>query len=188
MAEGKKSFVLYVDQKTTIDQLPDEVAGKLLKHIYAYCNDENPVTDDLLLNIAFEPIKQTFKRDLKRYKERADRSRVNGTKGGRPKKPKKPSGLIQNPDEPRKPDSVSVSVSDRINNRESNKAEFLNSLKKYTSVYSKDMLNDFYFYWTEHGEKDYKLRFEKEKSFSIERRLSRWNSNQSNFKPKQQRL
>ena len=114
MAEGKKSFVLYVDQKTTIDQLPDDVAGKLLKHIYAYCNDENPVTDDLLLNIAFEPIKQTFKRDLKRYKDRADRSRVNGTKGGRPKKPKKPSGLINNPSEPKKPDSVSVSDSDSV--------------------------------------------------------------------------
>ena len=68
----------------------------------------------MLLNIAFEPIKQTFKRDLKRYKDRADRSRVNGTKGGRPKKPKKPSGLINNPSEPKKPDSVSVSDSDSV--------------------------------------------------------------------------
>ena len=37
-----------------------------------------------------------------------------------------------------------------------------------------DMLNDFYFYWTEHGENDKKLRFEKEKTFGISQRLRTW--------------
>jgi hypothetical protein len=36
------------------------------------------------------------------------------------------------------------------------------------------MLNDFYFYWTEHGENDKKLRFEKEKTFGIPQRLRTW--------------
>ena len=36
------------------------------------------------------------------------------------------------------------------------------------------MLSDFFEYWTEHGEKDKKMRFEKEKSFGISRRLSTW--------------
>jgi hypothetical protein len=36
------------------------------------------------------------------------------------------------------------------------------------------MLNDFYFYWTEHGENDKKLRFEKEKTFGISQRLRTW--------------
>ena len=67
MAENKKSFVLYSDQRSLIDLLSDEQAGKLLKHIFAYVNDENPVTDDRLMLIAFEPIKQQLKRDLVRW-------------------------------------------------------------------------------------------------------------------------
>jgi uncharacterized phage protein (TIGR02220 family) len=64
MAKDKKSFVLYSDSQGLINQLPDDVAGRLLKHIYSYVNDENPITDELLINVAFEPIKMQFKRDL----------------------------------------------------------------------------------------------------------------------------
>lgn len=69
MAENKKSFVLYTDTQGLVNQLPDEIAGRLFKHIYAYVNDENPISDELLLNIAFEPIKMQLKRDLKRWEE-----------------------------------------------------------------------------------------------------------------------
>lgn len=74
MAENKTSFVLYSDQRTLIDLLSNEQAGKLLKHIYAYVNDENPICEDVLINVAFEPIKQQFKRDLKKW-ERTKESR-----------------------------------------------------------------------------------------------------------------
>ena len=60
MAENKKSFVLYSDQRTLIELLNNEQAGVLLKHIFAYVNDENPICTDQLINIAFEPIKQQF--------------------------------------------------------------------------------------------------------------------------------
>ena len=73
MAEDKKSFILYADSYGLIKQLPDEIAGKLLKHIFAYVNDENPETNDLLVNIAFEPIKQQLKRDLQKWE-----SQLNG--------------------------------------------------------------------------------------------------------------
>lgn len=69
MAKDKKSFILYSDVQGLINQLPDDVAGRLLKHIYAYVNDENPVSDELLLNIAFEPIKMSLKRDLVKWGE-----------------------------------------------------------------------------------------------------------------------
>ena len=119
MAEGKKSAILYCDLIHTVEKLTDDQAGRLFKHYLRYINDLNPVTDDVLTEIAFEPIKQSLKRDLVKWEKRADRSRENGKKGGRPTKtqtePKKPSGLIDNPDEPRKPDSVSVSVSVSVN-------------------------------------------------------------------------
>ena len=70
MAKDKKSFILYVDQKDLWNKLPDEIAGKLIKHIYSYVNDENPKSDDLIVEIAFEPIKQQLKRDLKLFEEK----------------------------------------------------------------------------------------------------------------------
>ena len=69
MADGKKSFVLYADLIHTVEKMPDEIAGKLVKHILAYVNDRNPVSDDLLLNLVFEPIKQQMKRDLDKWEE-----------------------------------------------------------------------------------------------------------------------
>ena len=70
MAKDKKSFILYVDQKDLWNKLPDEIAGKLIKHIYSYVSDENPSSDDLIVEIAFEPIKQQLKRDLKLFEEK----------------------------------------------------------------------------------------------------------------------
>jgi len=69
MAKDKKSFILYVDQKDLWNKLPDEIAGKLIKHIYSYVSDENPKSDDLIVEIAFEPIKQQLKRDLKLFED-----------------------------------------------------------------------------------------------------------------------
>lgn len=42
------------------------------------------------------------------------------------------------------------------------------------SKYSQNMLKDFFEYWTEHGPNDKKMRFEKQKSFDVTRRLSTW--------------
>ncbi len=63
----KKSFILYLDQQDLFNKLPDEIAGKLIKHIFSYVNCENPVTDDLIIDIAFESIRQALKRDLKSW-------------------------------------------------------------------------------------------------------------------------
>ena len=77
MADSKKGFVLYADQRSIIDMLPNEKAGELLKHIFAYVNDENPISSDPLINLAFEPIKLQLKRDLKKWEEtRSQRSKA----------------------------------------------------------------------------------------------------------------
>ena len=80
MAENKKSFVLYTDTFGLIKQLPDDVAGRLIKHIYSYVNDENPITDELILNIAFEPIKSQLKRDLVKWENQIKQRSEAGKK------------------------------------------------------------------------------------------------------------
>ena len=81
MAEGKKSFIAYTDWKATFDALPNEKAGELIKHIFAYVNDENPTTEDVLINAVFQNIKSCLKRDLVLYEEKKDKKSVNGKLG-----------------------------------------------------------------------------------------------------------
>ena len=107
MAQNKKSFILYADQKGVFDQLPDELAGKLIKHIFAYVNDENPISENLIINIAFEPIKQSLKRDLRRWEDYIEKQSLNGKKGGRPPKAKESQETQAFFEKPKKADSVS---------------------------------------------------------------------------------
>jgi len=82
MAEGKKSFILYADLIHTVKRMPHDKAGALFKTILEYVNDENPIVDDLLIEIAFEPIKQQLKRDLKDWEEVKIFKSESGRKGG----------------------------------------------------------------------------------------------------------
>jgi len=109
MAKDKKSFVAYCDWLESFEELTDEEAGRLAKHLFRYVNDLNPEAPDKITKMCFIPIKQSLKRDLVKYEERADRARENGAKGGRPKTQKTQSVIS----EPKKP--VSVSVNDNVN-------------------------------------------------------------------------
>ena len=106
MAENKKSFVLYTEFIETFESLNDEDAGKLVKHLFKYVNDQQPETDNPIVKIAFIPIKQKLKRDLKKYESICERNSKNGAKGGRPKQkkepkePKEPKRTQKNPKKP----------------------------------------------------------------------------------------
>ena len=67
MAENKKSFLLYCDLIHTVEKMPIEKAGELFMHILKYVNDTNPITNDLIIQLTFEPIKQALKRDLDKW-------------------------------------------------------------------------------------------------------------------------
>jgi len=69
MATGKKSFIFYSNWVDTFNTLPDEKAGQLIKHILAYVNDENPHSDDLLINAVFANIKNILKSDLEKWEQ-----------------------------------------------------------------------------------------------------------------------
>ena len=77
MAKDKKSFLLYCDTIHTVSKMPDEKAGQLFKHILEYVNDLNPQTDDLIIQLTFEPIKQQLKRDLQQYYDKCAKNRDN---------------------------------------------------------------------------------------------------------------
>lgn len=207
MAEDKKSFLLYTDLIHTVNKMPNDKAGELFKHILSYVNDLNPETEDLIIELTFEPIKQQLKRDLLKYKESIiDKS--NAGKLGNLKRWNKDlydkvvdnqldlqdalniaeSRKVSHTDNVQSQPIAEIAVNDNvnvndkvINNIDSRKTSFANSIKPFLETYGKEMCTEFYMYWTEHGEKDKKMRFEKEKTFGIKQRLDRWKSNKSKF-------
>ena len=120
MAANKKSFILYCDLIHTVSKLNDEQAGKLFKHILSYVNDEKPETEDLITNIAFEPVKQALKRDLVKYEELREKNKENARKRWDSKKnekiPKDATASERMRMDTKNADNVNVSVINNINN------------------------------------------------------------------------
>lgn len=63
---------------------------------------------------------------------------------------------------------------------EARKHAFGEKLIPYIEQYGKVLIREFFDYWTEHNENGKKMRFEKEKTFEISRRLARWSNRNSN--------
>lgn len=81
MAEEKNSFILYSDVYETVSCLDNERAGILFKTILEYVNDLDPEPDDLLVKMAFIPIKASLKRDLKKWEGNKEKKSKSGSVG-----------------------------------------------------------------------------------------------------------
>ena len=188
MATNKNTIQVYRDWKKTFDYLSDEEAGQLIKHFFSYVNDDNPKQPTGIVGMAWIPIESQLKRDLKKWENICERNAINGAKGGRPKNPVGYLGKSENPKKPQKADKDKDKDKDKdiykYINIEERKLQFGKLLQPFKDKYSVSILKDFYEYWTEHGLRDKKMRFEKEKSFGVARRLSTWSKNQSKFDPK----
>lgn len=219
MAKDKKGFILYADQKELFEQLSDEKAGQLIKHILKYVNDENPTSDDLIINLAFTPIKQQLKRDLIKFENKKKKASGAGVLGNLKRWHKDlydkvvkeeidinealsiaDNRKVSQPDKTSSQSIANIAVNDTVTvndtvndndkvivkdnkkNIEERKADFKKSLTPFLEGYGKELLIDFFEYWTEHGENDKKMRYEKEKSFGIKRRLSTWINNEKKWK------
>ncbi len=112
MAKDKKSFIAYCDWVETFDELTDEEAGKLAKHLFRYVNDQDPEAPDRLTKMLFIDLRRALKRDLKKYEGYIEKQRENGAKGGRPKKTQITQPFIE---KPKKPVTVNVTVNDIVN-------------------------------------------------------------------------
>jgi hypothetical protein len=112
MATGKKSFTAYCDWLDIFEELTNEEAGKLIKHLLRYVNDQNPEAPDRVTKLTFTPIKLTLKRDLKKWEEKREKNRESALKRWNKKDANACERIKRNAN-----DAVSVSVSDSdINN------------------------------------------------------------------------
>ena len=202
MAKDKTSFVLYSDSKSIIDLMTNEQAGLLLKTLFAYVNDENPVIDNSIA-IVFEMIKLQLKRDLKKWEQTKEGRSAAGKASAEARRLAKlkeqtstNSTNVDFVQQTSTNSTVSVSVNDNVNvnvinkdskaNLEIRSLAFKNSLIPFKQKYSIDMLKDFFGYWTEPNKSNTKLKFELQQTWSISRRLETWAKNDKTFAPKPQ--
>jgi len=187
MAQDKKGFILYADQKSLFEKLPNEKAGELIKHIFRYVNDENPTTKDLLIEIAFEPIKNQLKRDLIKFEKSREQRSEAGKKSAALRKEQREAtkfnGVESRSTKSTVIDNVTVKVNDTVKVIKEREADFKKSLLPFfeKGIIGEEDIKEFISYWTEHGDKDKKMRFEKQKSFSLERRIGTWLKNKKDW-------
>lgn len=194
MATGKKSVLLYCDLIHTIEKMDDKTAGEFFKHYLRYINDLDPKTENPLIDITFESVKQNLKRDLKKWegkqlqrseagKKSAELRRLAKEKGQR-----YPTTVESRSTNPTVNGTVTgtVIVKEKvidINTIPIRVVRFKKSLLPFLDKYGQDVLKDFSEYWTEHNPKGKKMRFElaKNQPFNPETRLTRWLINQKKF-------
>ena len=133
MAKDKKGFILYADQIDIFNTLSDELAGKLIKHIYRYVNDENPESSSPMLNLAFATIKSQLKRDLKKYEKTCSVNKENALKRWNKK---------------------NATACERIP-PDANHADIDNDIDKDTDSNTAELENDFSKVWELYGKKTY---------------------------------
>lgn len=125
------------------------------------------------------------------YKKATNRSninKINGSKGGRPKKQNQNKSELKPNKNQNKSELKGIRedkiIKDKIKEDENILSDFKKSLQPFLDKYGKEMLNDFYLYWTEKGEKEKKYRWQKQKTWDLSRRLQRWDKNNYGNKPK----
>jgi hypothetical protein len=67
------------------------------------------------------------------------------------------------------------------NNIQERKLKFSSSLQPFLNKYGKDLLNNFYKYWTEENKSGTKFKQELEQTWNLERRLETWSANELKF-------
>ena len=99
---SKKSFILHLDSLDVIDELNDQQIAELFKAIIDF-QKTGKTNLKGLMKVVFIPFKNQFLRDQNKYDTKCETNRINGSKGGRPKKSK------DNPDKPK--------ITQRLNNK-----------------------------------------------------------------------
>ena len=92
-------FIFYLEWLRTMEDatLSKVERSRLIDAIVSYADTGNIPELPRLLMAIFSPIKATLDRDAEKYEHKASINRANGSRGGRPKNPEKPTETHENP-------------------------------------------------------------------------------------------
>jgi hypothetical protein len=121
----KDSFIIHHDTASIFQELTNEQAGELIKHLIFYSNSLNqnpkepkkPSGFSSVITLLAHSFEKQLERDFWKYQTVCERNENNGKKGGRPQKPDK----IKTQKNPKKADSDKDSDSDSDSDKDNDK-------------------------------------------------------------------
>ncbi len=141
---------------------------------------------DALLDRQFMGIKPTNLKGMAKFAYISQTNSIDSQVKGFEDKTK----IILTPNEPPMagvvlPPSLQVEVKEKEkvkeNNIDSRKLKFASTLKTFSEVYDRELLKDFYEYWTEPNKSNTKFKMELQQTWDLKRRLETWIKNDKNF-------
>lgn len=149
----KKSFILYSDIRETFTALTDEEAGQLIKHILTYVNGIEPIIENRIVKILFEPIKAQLIRDAEKWNQIIDKRKEAGKLGGLAKGSKRKQKVANAKSAKQKlanlavNDNVNVNVTDNVNVNDNDIKKI--NIRPFVNIY-KSELEKLYSEYLEH--------------------------------------
>jgi hypothetical protein len=93
------NILLKLNWSSSIEILNDKEKSTILTNIFRYHTGGDLVPMSKAASLFFAGATDVFDYNIEKYQQKVEGNRINGRKGGRPKI-KKPSGLINNPNNP----------------------------------------------------------------------------------------
>ena len=196
----RDSFVCYKSFYDAIKQLSDEDFARCMRAICEYALNGAEVDIQGVPSVVFQLVKPQIDANNRKFLN-GMRGKEYGKLGGRPKTPQEtPQSGEKNPPNV----NVNVNVNDNVNDNvnvnvssvanatapptkktvaiEARREQLLTDMREYANIYSSEMLNAFYQYWSEPNQKNTKMRFELEKTWLLSSRLATWEKRENNYK------
>lgn len=200
----RDSFVCYKSFYDAIKQLSDEDFARCMRAICEYALNGAEVDVQGVPSVVFQLVKPQIDANNRKFLN-GMRGKEYGKLGGRPKTPEtpqeNPKKTPKKPQEnPKETPNVNVNVNDNVNvnvndnikenikekkaadksatkkSLEEREKDFYQSLVPFIDKYDRQMIRDFYDYWSQVNEGGIKMLWEMQKAFEISKRLATWSS------------
>ena len=200
----RNSFVFYRSFNEAMAELSESDQLTLYRAIVGYGLDGQEASfDSSYLRMAWKLIKPQLDANWRRYENGCkggapvgSRNNPSGRRGNQPRTNQELTKNKRNDNDndndnvnvdnkestivPKK-DELSLPAKSSMKQKQEamlkHKAEFKEELSKFVGLYSSEMLNDFFSYWTEPNRSHTKMLFETKQTWDTSRRLSRWEKN-----------
>jgi hypothetical protein len=187
-----RNFIMHENIIRMSSQLTDTELAKLIRYIYLYVeNGQMPEGEtSCAVNIIFNEWRLRYETDKERYETVSQKRREAGRKGINKRWNKNKSKTEEMGDDTAETKDnatmtpgaeESKAESDGDGNLEARRHEFYQSMLPYVGEYNRDMLNDFFLYWTELDKRRRRMRFEMQKTWETGKRLDKWARRESTF-------
>lgn len=193
---AKKSFILYSDIHDILQVLSDEEAGKLFKAIASYnLTGEKAETDNRVVNVILTIVTAQLERNKQKYQQICTQRSSAGRKGSEKRwkkqetKPEEQKTVketsteagTETAPETAPETTLKTTPSQRREERiTKSKEHFIKDMEAYADKYDRQMLNDFFRYWTELNPSHTKMRYEMQKTWETGKRLATWSKKSYN--------